>query len=97
METSKLYTHLSGVFDSEPAQGGPTANEGTPGNREKKIRCITLAIVHEESVNNMWTEYLKDVDEFDTGLTETWKEDAGGVLTFVSLNLLVPAFVSVTN
>ena len=36
METSKLYTHLSGVFDSEPAQGGPTANEGTPGNREKK-------------------------------------------------------------
>jgi hypothetical protein len=56
-----------------------------------------LAIVHEESANNMWTEYLNDVEEFDTELTETWKEDASGVLTFVSLNLLVPAFVSITN
>jgi hypothetical protein len=33
----------------------------------------------------MWSEYLEDVKEFDTGLTDTWKEDANGVLTFVSL------------
>jgi chloramphenicol O-acetyltransferase len=39
----------------------------------------------EESINKMWSEYLEDVKEFDTGLTETWKEDANGVLTFVSL------------
>ena len=32
----------------------------------------------------MWSEYLEDVKKYDTALTETWKEDASGVLTFVS-------------
>ena len=45
----------------------------------------------------MWSEYLDDVEKFDTALTETWKEDANGLLTFVSHNLLVPAFVALIN
>ena len=45
----------------------------------------------------MWSEYLKDVKEYDEALTETWKEDANGVLTFVSLRLLVQTLVTVTN
>ena len=46
---------------------------------------MTSVTAQEESINKMWSEYLEDVKEFDTGLTETWKEDANGVLTFVSL------------
>ena len=45
----------------------------------------------------MWSEYLKDVKEYDEALTETWKEDANGVLTFVSLHLLVQTPVTTTN
>jgi hypothetical protein len=45
----------------------------------------------------MWSEYLKDVKEYDEALTETWKEDANGVLTFVSLHLLVQTLVTTTN
>jgi hypothetical protein len=42
-------------------------------------------------------EYLEDVSESDRGMTGTWSQDASGVLTFVSPNLLVPTFVSVTS
>ena len=58
---------------------------------------MTLTTVQEDSENKMWSEYLEDVKEFDTALTETWKEDANGVLTFVSPNLLVPVFVALIN
>ena len=47
-------------------------------------------------MNKMWSEYLKDVKEYDETLTETWKEDANGVLTFVSAHLLVPTLVTIT-
>ena len=46
---------------------------------------MTPATAQEESINKMWSEYLEDVKEFDTGLNDTWKEDANGVLPFVSL------------
>src|SRR5579863_6240196 len=56
---------------------------------------MTLTTVQEDSETKMWSEYLEDVKEFDTALTETWKEDANGVLTFVSPNLPVPVFVTI--
>jgi hypothetical protein len=58
---------------------------------------MTSATAQEDLTNKMWSEYLEDVKAFDTGLTETWKEDANGVLTFVSPMLLVPEYVAVTN
>ncbi len=58
---------------------------------------MTLATVKEDSANNTWEEYLRDVRESDERMTDTWNRDAGGVLTFVSPNLLVPPFVPVTN
>jgi hypothetical protein len=44
----------------------------------------------------MWSEYLKNVDDYDKRLTEGWKDDANGVLVFVSLHLLVPVSITVT-
>ena len=58
----------------------------------KLYNVVTLAIVHEDQVNEMWSEYLKNVDDYDKRLTEGWKDDANGVLVFVSLHLLVPGF-----
>lgn len=40
----------------------------------------------------MWFEYLKDVKDYDEGITDEWKEDANGVLVFVSPDLLVLIF-----
>jgi len=45
----------------------------------------------------MWSEYLEDVKKYDTALTDTWKEDANGVLTFVSPDVLTLMFVAMTN
>ena len=56
---------------------------------------MTLIIVQEDLVNEMWSEYLKNVDDYDKRLTDGWKDDANGVLVFVSLRLLVP--VSITD
>ena len=56
---------------------------------------MTLVIVQEDLVNEMWSEYLKNVDDYDKRLTDGWKDDANGVLVFVSLRLLVP--VSITD
>jgi hypothetical protein len=57
---------------------------------------MTLVIVHEDLVNEMWSEYLKNVDDYDKRLTDGWKDDANGVLVFVSLHLLVPVSITVT-
>jgi hypothetical protein len=58
---------------------------------------MTLVVVHEDLVNDVtvWPEYLKNVDDYDKRLTDGWKDDANGVLVFVSHRLLVP--VSITD
>ena len=57
---------------------------------------MTPVIVHEERVNEMWSEYLENVIDYDKRLTDGWKDDAKGVLVFVSLHPLVPVSVTVT-
>jgi hypothetical protein len=47
-------------------------------------------------VNEMWSEYLKNVDDFDKRLTDGWKDDANSVLVFVSFRLTVPVSITVT-
>ena len=58
---------------------------------------MTLEKVQQDPTNKMWSEYLKDVEEYDTELSNTWKEDAGGLLTFVSPHVLTPVFVAMTT
>src|SRR6266478_2658108 len=41
--------------------------------------------------------YLNEVKEEDKRITDAWKEDANGILVFVSLHLLVPQFVIMTG
>jgi hypothetical protein len=57
---------------------------------------MTLVIVHEDQVNEMWSEYLKNVDDYDKRLADGMKDEANGVLVFVSLHLLVPVSITVT-
>ena len=51
---------------------------------------MTLTTGSEDSENDMWKEYVEIVDEYDTRLTERWKEDTAGALVFVSSHALVP-------
>jgi hypothetical protein len=48
---------------------------------------MTLVIVHEDIVEQVWSEYLRSVDDYDKRLTDGWKDDANGVLVFVSLHI----------
>jgi Family of unknown function (DUF6535) len=45
----------------------------------------------------MWNMYLDEVKEDDERIANAWKEGADGILVFVSLNLLVSLFISMTN
>ena len=56
----------------------------------------TLITVNEGMVNEMWSKYLKNVDDYDKRLTDGWKDDANGVLVYVSLHLPVPMFITMT-
>ncbi|KAN0113969.1 hypothetical protein V8E52_007118 [Russula decolorans] len=50
--------------------------------------------VHEDLVNEMWSEYLKNVDGYDKRLTDGWKDDANGVLVFTGLfSAIVASFI----
>jgi hypothetical protein len=57
---------------------------------------LLVVTVHEDLVNEMCSEYLKNVDEYDKRVTDGWKEDAKGVLVFVSLYLLVRVSITMT-
>ncbi|KAI0303275.1 hypothetical protein BC826DRAFT_340201 [Russula brevipes] len=39
----------------------------------------------EDRGKGIWTEYTKEVKEYDERMTDTWKEDAGGILVFTGL------------
>ena len=63
-------------------------------------RCIdseSLITEQKDSENDMWNMYLDEVEEDDKRITDAWKEDADGLLVFVSLNLLVFLFISMIN
>src|SRR5260370_41711635 len=42
--------------------------------------------------NEMWNMYLNEVKEEDKRITDAWKEDANGILVFVSPSLLIPYY-----
>ena len=76
-------------------------DEGTSEDRESYAMLIccdsdTLFTVHEDFANDMWTEYLKIVDDYDKRLTDGWKDDANAILVFVSPRLLIPVAITMT-
>jgi hypothetical protein len=57
-----------------------------------------LAItVQKHSENEVWKMYLKEIEADDKRMTDAWKQDAKGLLTFVSPKLLISVFVSITS
>jgi hypothetical protein len=63
-------------------------------------RCVdseSLITEQKDSENDMWNMYLEEVEEDDKRITDAWKEDADGLLVFVSLNLLVSLFISMIS
>ena len=46
--------------------------------------------------SEMWKMFLDEVKEEDSRFTDAWKEDANSIIVFVSVNRLVPVFVSMT-
>ena len=51
---------------------------------------MTLVIAQEDTVNEMWIEYLRNIDEYDHRLASGWNADATGVIIFVSLHIFWP-------
>jgi Family of unknown function (DUF6535) len=45
----------------------------------------------------MWSKYMIEVKEYDKRVTDGWKDDSNGVLVFVSPDLSVLAFITMTN
>jgi hypothetical protein len=82
------------------AQGGIRNDGGTSGITGNCIVALTpksLITEPKDSENDMWNMYLDEVKEDDQRMTDTWKEDANGLLVFVSLNLLVSLFILMTS
>jgi hypothetical protein len=45
--------------------------------------------VQEDLTNTMWSTYMKEAIEYDKFMTDGWREDAKGLLVFVSPSPLV--------
>jgi uncharacterized protein DUF6535 len=80
-----------------PSQGGHINDDGELGNGAWCITTLTQIIAQKSSENEMWNMYLDEVEGDDKCMTDAWKQDAKGILVFVSLNLLALLFVSMTG
>ena len=77
---------------------GATRNDGTSGSGGYCISLLTPAIVAQgDPGKEMWTKYMDVFGEYDKRISDTWKEDADGLLVFVSYNHLISPFVAMTN
>jgi hypothetical protein len=85
---SESYTQVSDPL--KRAQGGSTRNEATSGPGNVYHLTIPSAATHEDSVNKMWSAYMGEAKEYDKRTSDAWKEDAKGVLAFVSPNPPIP-------
>jgi len=80
----------------------PLTGGGCP--RTMKVRPRTEKVIlrndsghsPREFGQRVWSKYLKNVDGYDKRLTDGWKDDANGVLVFVSLHLPVSVSITVT-
>src|SRR5205807_9126937 len=76
---------------------GATRNDGTSWSSGYCISILTLAIAQEDPGKEMWTKYMNVFGEYDKRISDTWKEDADGLLVFVSHNHQISLFVAMTN
>lgn len=70
----------------------PGSEGSTSRNRPWRFLTTPSDTVQEDSANKMWSTYMKEAVEYDKITTDAWREDAKGLLVFVSPN---PAVQSV--
>ena len=73
-------------------KGVSTFNEGTSWNREFQPTngpSVTPPTTQEDSIDKMWSAYLKEANEHDKFVTDLWRKDTSGVLFFVSFSSLI--------
>jgi hypothetical protein len=80
-----------------PPRGPPRTMKVRLRTEKVTLLYVMTLVIVQHQVNEMWSEYLENVDDYDKRLTEGWKDDANGVLVFVSsIRLLVRAPITVT-
>jgi len=77
---------------SAPFQDRDSDDDGELGNGGYCITMLTPTVAQKGPENEMWNLYLNETREDDQGMADVWKQDAKGILVFVSLNLLVHLF-----
>ncbi len=84
---------------SVPTQRAPHNDDGALDTDGCRITSLTPIAVQNDSENEMWNMYLDEVKEEDQRMTDAWKQDAKGILVFVSLDRskLILVFVPMTN
>lgn len=66
--------------------GGSTTGGGMSRKSTRVLPSLTIrsSAEQEDSVNTMWSAYMKEAGEYDKIMTDAWREDAKGFLAFVS-------------
>ena len=80
-----------------PAHGMTHSDDGTLENVRCCVTTLTPITVQKDPENEVWKMYLNEIKEDDQRMTDAWKQDAKGVLVFVSPKLLISEFVSMTS
>src|SRR6266851_1868453 len=94
--TPAVHPNATDLFTTA-SRVGPT-NDGTLKSTPYCIATLTVTSTtgREESEKEMWTIYIKQVKEYDKRMADAWKEDARGILVFVSRSLLIPPSIAIT-
>ena len=81
------------------AQGG-THND-TSGASKNVVQLsppsLNPTTAQQDSGNEIWDTYLDEVKKDDERIAKAWNDDSTGILVFVSPNLLIPQFISMTS
>ena len=92
--------HLNDLFTATSGPGvvPGTTNDGMSESCAYSISTLTVTSTtgQKDSDKEMWTIYMKQVKEYDKRMTVAWKEDANGILVFVSRSLLIPPSIAIT-
>ena len=85
-EMSDSCTQHGKLFPLPQRLSESTHSEGMLRNQRLSHLLMIFAIAQQDSLNNMWSAYMKEAGEYDKLMTDGWKEDAIGHLVFVSTN-----------
>ena len=94
---------------ADPAANNNNRNTPAPGRARDdtsgasrnvvwlSLPTLTPTTAQQDSKNEIWDMYLDEVKEDDKRISDAWKEDSNGILVFVSPDLLVTPFISMTS